>query len=372
MPTAPGCTRWTPTGAGPACRLRGRRRRDRRRTAPVDRHRRDRLPAAEPLLRVRQPGPTAASEFAGLRGSELLQAVISWVNEQLTYVTGSSLPTDGAVRTLLGRQGVCRDFAHLSIALLRALNVPARLAAVYAPGLSPMEFHAVAEALRRRTVVGRSTPPNSRPGRACCGSPPAGTPPTPRSSPTSGPPPADRPRGHRGGRRLRPRRHEQAHPAALSSTLAASADRCSRSPRSRRLQRACHRVIASRALGSATLAQGRAISARYFHYGSSGTYLPVERKCGMATVSFKDATRVYPGADHPSVDKLNLDIGDGEFMVLVGPSGCGKSTSLRMLAGLEEINAGSDPTSATATSPTCRPRTATSRWSSRTTPCTPT
>ena len=48
-----------------------------------------------------------------------------------------------------------------------------------------------------------------------------------------------------------------------------------------------------------------------------------------------------PGADHPSVDKLNLEIGDGEFMVLVGPSGCGKSTSLRMLAGLEEINAGS-------------------------------
>src|SRR5215203_4816974 len=77
-----------------------------------------------------------------------------------------------------------------------------------------------------------------------------------------------------------------------------------------------------------------------FHYGSSGTYLPVERKCGVATVSFKDATRVYPGADHPSVDKLNLDVGDGEFMVLVGPSGCGKSTSLRMLAGLEEINAG--------------------------------
>ena len=83
------------------------------------------------------------------------------------------------------------------------------------------------------------------------------------------------------------------------------------------------------------------VLARYFHYGSSGTYLPVERKCGVATVSFKDATRVYPGADHPSVDKLNLDIGDGEFMVLVGPSGCGKSTSLRMLAGLEEVNSGS-------------------------------
>ena len=61
----------------------------------------------------------------------------------------------------------------------------------------------------------------------------------------------------------------------------------------------------------------------------------------MAAVSFKDATRVYPGADHPAVDKLNLEIGDGEFMVLVGPSGCGKSTSLRMLAGLEEVNSGS-------------------------------
>jgi multiple sugar transport system ATP-binding protein len=60
----------------------------------------------------------------------------------------------------------------------------------------------------------------------------------------------------------------------------------------------------------------------------------------MATVSFNEATRIYPGSDHPAVDKLNLEIGDGEFMVLVGPSGCGKSTSLRMLAGLEEVNAG--------------------------------
>jgi multiple sugar transport system ATP-binding protein len=60
----------------------------------------------------------------------------------------------------------------------------------------------------------------------------------------------------------------------------------------------------------------------------------------MATVTFQDATRVYPGATVPSVDKLNLEIGDGEFMVLVGPSGCGKSTSLRMLAGLEEVSEG--------------------------------
>ena len=61
----------------------------------------------------------------------------------------------------------------------------------------------------------------------------------------------------------------------------------------------------------------------------------------MATVEYKEATRVYPGTDHAAVNKLDLEIGDGEFMVLVGPSGCGKSTSLRMLAGLEEVNAGS-------------------------------
>ena len=60
----------------------------------------------------------------------------------------------------------------------------------------------------------------------------------------------------------------------------------------------------------------------------------------MATVRFDKATRIYPGNDKPSVDALDLDIADGEFLVLVGPSGCGKSTSLRMLAGLEEVNAG--------------------------------
>jgi len=90
----------------------------------------------------------ARSEFAGIdAGAELLAAVSSWVGTQLTYVPGSSRPTDGAVETLLQRQGVCRDYAHLVIALLRALDVPARLAAVYAPGLDPMDFHAVAEAL---------------------------------------------------------------------------------------------------------------------------------------------------------------------------------------------------------------------------------
>jgi multiple sugar transport system ATP-binding protein len=60
----------------------------------------------------------------------------------------------------------------------------------------------------------------------------------------------------------------------------------------------------------------------------------------MATVTFDDATRMYPGGDRPAVDKLNIEVGDGEFLVLVGPSGCGKSTSLRMLAGLEDVTEG--------------------------------
>ena len=60
----------------------------------------------------------------------------------------------------------------------------------------------------------------------------------------------------------------------------------------------------------------------------------------MATVTYDNATRIYPGADKPSVDKLNLEIADGEFLVLVGPSGSGKSTALRMLAGLEDTNEG--------------------------------
>ncbi len=60
----------------------------------------------------------------------------------------------------------------------------------------------------------------------------------------------------------------------------------------------------------------------------------------MATVTFKGATRIYPGSTKPALDKLDLEVKDQEFLVLVGPSGCGKSTCLRMLAGLEEVNEG--------------------------------
>jgi multiple sugar transport system ATP-binding protein len=60
----------------------------------------------------------------------------------------------------------------------------------------------------------------------------------------------------------------------------------------------------------------------------------------MAAVRYEQATRIYPGTETPAVDALDLTIEDGEFLVLVGPSGSGKTTALRMLAGLEEVDAG--------------------------------
>jgi multiple sugar transport system ATP-binding protein len=63
-----------------------------------------------------------------------------------------------------------------------------------------------------------------------------------------------------------------------------------------------------------------------------------QEEYSMATVTFEHVNKQY--GDFLAVNDLNLEIGDGEFMVLVGPSGCGKTTSLRMIAGLEEITAG--------------------------------
>ena len=91
----------------------------------------------------------AAVELAGLPpGPSLAGAVAAWVFERCTYLPGSSDTLDTAVDTLLAGAGSCRDFSHLVITLCRALGVPARLVAVYAPGLSPMDFHAVVEARR--------------------------------------------------------------------------------------------------------------------------------------------------------------------------------------------------------------------------------
>lgn len=89
----------------------------------------------------------ATREFGHVEGAGArIDAVVGWVRDRLLYISGSSKPTDDAVDTLLQGEGVCRDYAHLVTTLLRALDVPARLVAVYAPGLFPMDFHAVVEA----------------------------------------------------------------------------------------------------------------------------------------------------------------------------------------------------------------------------------
>ncbi|WP_067688124.1 transglutaminase-like domain-containing protein [Nocardia jejuensis] len=89
----------------------------------------------------------AATEF-GYKPSdpELPARVSAWVGRRISYLPGSSAPIDGAVETLLSSAGVCRDFSHLMVALLRAVAVPARVVAVYAPGCVPMDFHSVVEA----------------------------------------------------------------------------------------------------------------------------------------------------------------------------------------------------------------------------------
>ncbi|ANY22072.1 MULTISPECIES: transglutaminase family protein [Gordonia] len=90
----------------------------------------------------------AAGQFdSSLPDGEILDQVAAYVSDRLSYIPGTSDPIDGAADTLLAGAGVCRDYAHLVVALLRALNIPARLVAVYAPGCSPMDFHAVAEAI---------------------------------------------------------------------------------------------------------------------------------------------------------------------------------------------------------------------------------
>jgi hypothetical protein len=117
-------------------------------------------PIAEPceleLLKMARPSrycPSdhvsgiAHSEFGDIDDpGECAQAIAGWINERIAYVSGTTDVHDSAEHTLLTGQGVCRDFAHLGILICRALDIPARFASVYAPGLDPMDFHAVFEA----------------------------------------------------------------------------------------------------------------------------------------------------------------------------------------------------------------------------------
>lgn len=83
--------------------------------------------------------------FGHLQGGAKVQAIRDWVAAELSYVPESSGPATTALDTFATRQGVCRDYAHMVCAFCRAAQIPARYASVYAPGVTPQDFHAVAE-----------------------------------------------------------------------------------------------------------------------------------------------------------------------------------------------------------------------------------
>jgi transglutaminase-like putative cysteine protease len=85
------------------------------------------------------------AEFGRLEGGARVIAIRDWVHDHLSYVPGASDSDTTALETFVKRQGVCRDYAHLMIALVRASGIPARIASVYALGVEPQDFHAVAE-----------------------------------------------------------------------------------------------------------------------------------------------------------------------------------------------------------------------------------
>ena len=85
----------------------------------------------------------------------------------------------------------------------------------------------------------------------------------------------------------------------------------------------------------------------------------------VSTVTLKDVTKVFADGT-VAVDSINLDVNDGEFMVLLGPSGCGKSTVLRMVAGSGGPDLRARCCSTASWPTTCRRATARSPWSSRT------
>jgi len=86
-----------------------------------------------------------AAEFGQLSGGARIAAMRDWIGDKFQYVPGSSTAQTTALDTFVQRQGICRDFAHVLICLARASAIPARFASVYAPGVTPPDFHAMAE-----------------------------------------------------------------------------------------------------------------------------------------------------------------------------------------------------------------------------------
>ncbi len=85
------------------------------------------------------------SEFAGTEGGARITAILEWIADKFDYAPGFSDATTDAAQSFIRRKGICRDFAHVLIAMARASAIPARYVACYAPGVTPQDFHAVAE-----------------------------------------------------------------------------------------------------------------------------------------------------------------------------------------------------------------------------------
>lgn len=121
----------------------------------------------------------ASNRFSHVEGGAKVAAIRDWVSSEVMYLHASSDATTTVVDTFARRAGVCRDFTHLVCALARAANIPARYASVYAPGVDPPDFHAVAEVWldgqwHLVDATGMSTPGNTvliGVGRDACDAP---------------------------------------------------------------------------------------------------------------------------------------------------------------------------------------------------------
>ena len=89
--------------------------------------------------------PFVREEFAGTEGGARIAAIRDWIADRFTYEPGSSTSSTTALDSFVERRGICRDYAHVLITFARAAGIPARYASVYAPGVEPQDFHAVAE-----------------------------------------------------------------------------------------------------------------------------------------------------------------------------------------------------------------------------------
>ncbi|HEX8554842.1 MAG TPA: transglutaminase family protein, partial [Sphingomonas sp.] len=89
--------------------------------------------------------PYVRRRFADLDGGAKVHAIAQWVGREIAYVPGATSTATTAGDSFMRREGVCRDFAHVLIAMVRAADIPARIVGAYAPGVDPPDFHAVAE-----------------------------------------------------------------------------------------------------------------------------------------------------------------------------------------------------------------------------------